>query len=359
MRAAIDRDAVSSSLITSGRALFVASNGDLYIGRGCRIFRSRDLGATWDLDCYVPSFGWKHYCSHVRLMARLLRWYIAALQVLPDGSRVAVARDGIYRAEPGELEMKRTFKILRGSRPLNISFDGSRLIFGEYGGGLEETEVLIYVSEDGGRTFSEGFRFPHSDIRHVHNVMFDPFQDHYWVLVGDFGRQTGIGALSKDLKNLDWVGRGTQRYRAVSAIIEPDRLIYGTDSDRDFNFIVSLDKQSGRINELREVEGSSLFAAQFGDWKIISTAVEPNPYCRSRECSLYGSKDGIEWQRLVVHWKDGFSAVYFQFGALVLPYTQTSSINSIMYSGQAIQEFDGRVGLIEICTEGNHYARAA
>ena len=155
------------------------------------------------------------------------------------------------------------------------------------------------------------------------------------------------------------MGRGTQRYRAVSAIIEPDRLIYGTDSDRDFNFIVSLDKQSGRIEELREVEGSSLFAARFGDWKIISTAVEPNPYCRSRECSLYGSKDGAKWQRLVVHRKDGFSAVYFQFGALVLPYTQASSMTSFMYSGQAIQEFDGRVGLMEICTEGSQHARAA
>ena len=176
MRAELDRDAMSPVATTSGRALFAAGNGDLYIGRGCRIFRSRDRGRTWDLDCYVPSFGWKHYCSHVRLMARLLRWYIAALQVLPDGSRVAVARDGIYHAAAGEREMTRTFKIARGSRPPNIAVDGSRVIFGEYGGGLEESEVLIYVSEDGGRTFHEGFRFPRGDIRHVHNVMVDPFQ---------------------------------------------------------------------------------------------------------------------------------------------------------------------------------------
>lgn len=344
---------------THGRALFVAANDDLYIGRGCRIFRSRDLGLTWDLDCYVPSFGWKHHCSHVRLIARLLRWYIAALQVLPDGSRLAVARDGIYRAAPGELQMKRTFEIRRGSRPLNISVDGSRILFGEYGSGLEDTEVLIYVSEDGGLTFHEGFRFPRGDIRHVHNVIVDPFSGHYWVLVGDFGRQTGIGALSNDLKHLDWLGRGTQRYRAVSAIVEPDRLIYGTDSDRDYNFVVSLDKQSGRISELRQVEGSSLFSARVGDWKIISTAVEPNPYCRSRECSLYGSKNGVDWQRLMVHRKDSFSAVYFQFGALVLPYTQTSTLKSLMYSGQAIQDFDGRVALTDIRAECGRSAKAA
>lgn len=342
-----------------GRALFAGANGDLYIGRGCRIFCSRDHARTWALDCFVPSFGWKYHCSRVRLMARLLRWYIAALQVMPDGSRLAVARDGIYRAAPGEDAMTRVFNITRGSRPLNLSVDGNRVLFGEYGSGLEETEVLIYASEDCGRTFHEAFRFPRGDIRHVHNVIVDPFGDHYWVLAGDFGRQPGIGALSRDLKHLEWLGRGTQRFRAVSAHVEPDRLVYGTDSDRDHNFIVSLDKQSGRIEELREVEGSSLFAAQFGEWKIISTAVEPNPYCRSRECSLYGSRNGREWQRLAVHRKDVFSPVYFQFGAIVLPYSQASSMHGFMYSGQALAELDGRVAFMQLESEERQSARAA
>ena len=344
---------------TPGRALFSASNGDLYIGRGCQIYRSRDLGQSWERDCYVPSFGWKHHCSRIRVLARLLRWYIAALHVLPDGSRLAVARDGIYRAEPGEQRMTRVFEIKRGSRPLNISVDGSRVLFGEYGSGLESTEVLIYVSEDSGRTYHEGFRFPQGDIRHVHHVMVDPFDGHYWVLVGDFGRQTGIGALSRDLKHLEWIGRGTQRHRAVSAIIDPDSLTYGTDSDRDHNFIVRLDKKSGRIEELIEVEGSSLYATRFGSLRLISTAVEPNPYCRSQECSLYGSENGADWERFVTHRKDRLSPVYFQFGALVLPYTQNSSLSGFMYSGQAIRDLDGRVALVDIRDNSRKFTRAA
>lgn len=331
---------------TTGRALFSAKNGDLYVGRGCEIYRSQDVGQTWQLDCFVPSFGWKYQLSRFRTFARLLRWYIAALQVLPDGTRVAVARDGIYRAAAGEQSMKRVFSIARGARPLNLSIDGSRVLFGEYGSGLEDKQVLIYVSDDWGMTFHEGFRFPRGDIRHVHNVMVDPFDGHYWVLVGDFGRQTGIGALSRDLKNLDWIGRGTQRYRAVSAIIEPDSLTYGTDSDRDRNFIVRLDKNTGRIDELLEVEGSSLYAARFGSLRIISTAVEPNPYCQSRECCLYGSHKGGEWRRLAAHAKDSLSPVYFQFGALVLPSTQNSFRSGFMYSGQAVKGCDDRVVLV-------------
>jgi len=330
-----------------GRALFSAANGDLYIGRGCQIYRSQDQGERWQRDCFVPSFGWKHHCSRVRVFARLLRWYIAGLQVLSDGSRLAIARDGLYRAAAGEQAMTRVFTVRRGSRPLNFSIDGSRVLFGEYGSGLETSEVLIYVSEDFGQTFQEGFRFPRGDIRHVHHVMVDPFAGHYWVLVGDFGRQTGIGALSYDLKHLEWLGRGTQRFRAVSALIDRDSLTYGTDSDRDRNFIVRLDKKSGRLDELREVEGSSLYATEYGTQRLISTAVEPNPYCRSRECALYGSQNGGEWQRLAVHRKDLLSPVYFQFGAIVLPTMQNSSQSRLMFSGQAVQGLDGRVAVVD------------
>ena len=333
---------------TSGRALFAAANGDLYLGRGCRIFRSQDNGRSWHPDCFVPSFGWKHHSSRIWPLARLLRWYIAAFRVLADGSRLAVARDGIYRAAANEQSMTRVFAIHRGSRPLNFSVDGSRVLFGEYGSGLEDTEVLIYVSDDFGQTFHEGYRFPRGDIRHVHNVIVDPYDGGYWVLVGDFGRQTGIGRLSPDLKHLDWVGRGTQRVRAVSALIDEESLVYGTDSDRDRNFIVRLDKQSGRIDELVEVEGSSLYAARFGSHRLISTCVEPNPYCKSNESVLYGSAHGGDWKRLAAFQKDSLSPRYFQFGTLVLPTVEDPPEGQYFYSGQAVRKLDNQVAVVKI-----------
>ncbi len=94
---------------TLGRVLFISDTNGLYISRGYSVYRSDDGGLTWILDCRVPSKGWKPLVSKVALGARLLRFNIQALQVLPDGSRVAVARDGIYRAEPGNVEMSRTF----------------------------------------------------------------------------------------------------------------------------------------------------------------------------------------------------------------------------------------------------------
>ena len=329
-----------------GRALYIGEQGELYVSRKYSIYRSEDWGVTWQLDCFVPSFGWKYAVAQTRLGARLLRHYIAAFQILADGSRVAVARDGLYRAERGEQRMHRVFRITRGSRPLGFAADGPRVLFGEYGDGYESSEAFIYVSEDGGRTFEVGYRFPKGDIRHVHKVLVDPYQDNYWVLVGDFGRQPGIGVLSKDLKTLEWLCRGCQECRAAAAIVESDCLLYGTDSDRARNYIVRLDKQDGKLTTLREIEGSSLYATTFGGVRVISTCVEPNPSCPSRECSLYASRNGADWQRTVVHKKDRYHPTYFQFGTLVLPYARCTKPRG-MYSGQAVQEIDGVVRRIE------------
>jgi hypothetical protein len=327
-----------------GRALHVGQQGQLYVSRHYVVYRSDDCGTSWVVDARVPTSGWKPLVAKWRFGARLLRYYIAAFQVLDDGSRVAVARDGIYRAGPGELTMVRTFRYTRGSRPLNLAADGNRVLFGEYGN-LDDCRVVVYVSEDSGRTFNVGYQFPLGDVRHVHNVLLDRDRGHYWVLAGDFGRQTGIAALSRDMKALDWINRGTQQCRAVGAVNMPNRLIYGTDSDRERNFIVTIDKQSGRVDKLREVEGSSLYASSFGKVHAISTCVEPNPACPARECSLYTSTDGNEWTRLIVHVKDPFGMTLFQFGTIVLPNSCCAETRGI-YSGQAVKEVDDAVCLL-------------
>ena len=329
-----------------GRALYVGKQGELYISRKYSIYRSEDWGASWQLDCFVPSPVWESAVARARLGARLLRHYVAAFQILADGSRIAVARDGLYRAEGGETRMRRVFRVTRGSRPLNFAADGPRVLFGEYGDNFHSTEVLIYVSQDYGRTFEVGFHFPKGDIRHVHNILVDPDRDGYWVLAGDFGREPGIGLLSKDLQSLEWLNRGNQRLRIVSALVEPDSLVCGTDSDFERNFIVRIDKKDGRIDDLVELEGSSLYAARFGPVRVISTCVEPNPACPSRECSLYASHNGVDWKRFAVHERDGYHPFFFQFGTIVLPYACNSEPRGI-FSGQAISGLDDKVSFVD------------
>jgi hypothetical protein len=330
---------------TAGRALYIAADGKCYIARKYDVFTSIDGGTHWELDCRVPPSGWKHWAASFSPLSRLLRYNIQAFQVLSDGSRLAVARDGIYRAGPAEVEMRKVFSYVRGSRPINLCANGSRVLFGEYGDGFGDSEIFLYVSDDFGKTWEICYRFPPRDIRHVHNIIFDARENHYWALVGDFNRQPGIGALSKDLKTIDWLLRGSPESRAVGAIVTPECLYYGMDSDRERNFIIRLEKKSGKMTRLLEVEGSSLHAATFGQVHVISTCVEPNPACPSRECSLYVSRDGERWDRMLVHRKDLFNPWLFQFGCLVLPYSYCSrSIG--MFSGQAVGGAHNMVSLL-------------
>jgi hypothetical protein len=331
---------------TRGRALYIGRSGELYIARRYAIYRSDDWGGTWRLDCFVPCRNWKPLVVWSKLAARLLRHYIAAFEVLDDGTRVAVARDGVYRAAPGEARMTRVFTITRGSRPLQLAVDGNRVLFGEYGQYLSGTEMYIYVSEDGGKTFHVGYCFPPGDIAHVHSILRDPYQDGYWVLVGEYGRQPGIGLLAKDLRTLDWLQRGNQQVRAAAALVEPDCLLYGSDSNTERNFLFRMDKRSGKIEPLVEVEGSSLYATTFGPVRAISTAVEPSPVSRSRDCVLYTSRNGADWQRGPVYKKDRHGEVYFHIGTLVLPSARYGGARGI-FSGQATEQIDNEVCFID------------
>ena len=166
---------------------------------------------------------------------------------------------------------------------------------------------------------------PAGDILHVHNVVVDPFENGYWVLVGDYDRQPGIGLLSKDLRTLEWLGRGSQHLRAVAAIVERDCLIYGMDSNCERNFICRIDKQSGKIAD--SVRIGRKFVLRSRVWSRASHlhGVEPNPACPSRECSLYASRNGADWTRWPFTGKIASSRSIFISGTLVLPYSPLSA----------------------------------
>jgi hypothetical protein len=241
--------------------------------------------------------------------------------------------------------MTRTWTVTRGSRPITLSAEGNRVLFGEYGGTeMDRLGVRVYLSEDGGRRFEPFFEFPKGDIHHIHNVVVDPFAGHYWVLAGDHGRTPGIAALSKDGRHLDWVDRGHQMVRAVSVLSRPDCLIYGSDSELEPNFIIRLDRKTGRWERLLPVEGSSLYAADVAGMAVISTSVESNRINTSRHSSLYASSDDASWTRLVSLEKDAWSPL-LHIGLIVLPTVLSPSSPQWMFSGQALKGHHDRVSL--------------
>lgn len=332
-----------------GRPLLVRGSS-LYVALRDAVLRTDDQGRSWVRDCTLAVGPRARVLGRSRLLTRLLRLDIMALRVLADGARVAIARDGIYRAEPGEARMGRVLGFDAG-RPLNLAIDGQgRLVFGEYRSNPERGPIRIFASEDGGRSFAVKHEFAAGEIRHVHSITWDPYLQRCLVLTGDYGEECGIGVLGEDLHGVDWLARGGQRFRAASILVDEEHITYGTDSHVEENEIIRIEKASGRHEAVGRVEGSSLYAARFGPVRVISSAVEPSAVNTSREVALYLSADGERWTRALVGTKDRWHATYFQFGTFVLPHVDGDGAWGA-FGGQAVAPFDGRTWIVSFDQE--------
>ncbi|MDJ0789201.1 MAG: hypothetical protein QNK05_20540, partial [Myxococcota bacterium] len=335
-----------------GRALYVEPDGRLYVGRGGWIGTSEDGGRSVTPRARLP-MPWKREVGRVhRLLGRLVRHEVRALMPLSDGSLVGASRDGLFRAAAGEVHMTACRVELATSAmpglseqaltpPFSIARGpGDRLLFGEYDARTGHGKpVRIFVSDDAGRSFQVARVLEAGSVMHVHGLRFDAGRDHYWVFAGDYDHEPGIGMLSADLLRFEWFRRGEQRYRVCEAFDFGERLVYATDSNVEPNHILSLHKESGAVEVLADIEGSSLYGCRFGGVHAISTAVEPGGGSLSDRVALWISRDGARWWRVFEARKDRWPAI-LQFGCLVLPRGESEQ-DTLFVSGQALSGLDG------------------
>jgi hypothetical protein len=223
----------------------------------------------------------------------------------------------------------------------------NRVLWGEYWANRERRPVRLYASEDHGESFDVVHTFPAGEIKHIHNLVYDPKHHLYWVLAGDHGKEPGFGRLSADLKSFDWLVKGKQDYRAVCVFDMGDYLIYGTDSEKEANGAIRLEKSTGKIERLTEFEGSCIYACKFGNFYALSTSVEPSAVNHSPYADLWLSLDGERWTRAYRAAKDKCNATYFQFGSIVLPRGE-SGRDTAMFSGQALVGIDGQAAVADL-----------
>ncbi|MCP4590284.1 MAG: hypothetical protein GY842_06050 [bacterium] len=329
-----------------GRAVYVHSDGVLYVGRNYRVYRSADDGQTWARITEIPRAFSRRLVETSRLACRLLRHEVRALVALSDGTLVASTRAGLYRAGPGEGQMVPSWVCCDGDAlmpPMCLTCGpDDRILGGEYGMNPDRRQIRLYVSEDGGRNFEVGHVFPPGLIRHVHNITYDAQRRHYWVLTGDFDGEAGIARLSADLKDFDWLVRGRQEYRAVCVFDCGEHLVYGTDSELEPNAIMRVHKETGASVRICELPGSCIYACRFGEIYALSTSVEPSKVNLAREATLWVSRDGDRWTQAFQAAADRWAGKYFQYGSLLLPRGE-SDREVILFSGRGLRGLDNRV----------------
>jgi hypothetical protein len=316
----------------------LAWSGDLlYASRGYELLAARiqepsDQMSWQPVARFRPALRRRFSVMNL-LTARLFRDGFHALAVLPTGGLVAAVPGAIITLRPGETEFRRTHTILRGTRPLHITAvpAGEKrratcgpIYWGEYFDNPARDEVHIYVSTDAGATWSVAYTFPKDAIRHVHNIVHDPWQDCLWVLTGDYGDECRILRAACDFSRVETVLQGQQQARAVAAIPAEDGLYFSSDTPLEANHVYHLDRQNS-LTQIAPLSSSSIYGCRVGTSVFFSTMVEPSEVNRDRQVRVYGSSSGRnsgelqDWRPLLAWQKDRWPMGLFQYGNAILP----------------------------------------
>jgi len=328
----------------------LAWDGDvLYASRGYELLSAR-VGAAeieWrTVGRYRPEW-WRNLSCRNRLSFRLVRDGFHALTIFPLGSIVAAVPGAISTLRAGESEFQISHRLERGTRPLHITGtpDG-RVFWGEYFDNPQRDEVYIYASFDQGMAWQVAYVFGRGSIRHVHNILFDRWENCLWIFTGDYGAECRILRASLDFKTVDEVAGGSQQTRAVAAVVNEDGLYFASDTPLEQNYIYHLSRR-GRVLRLGELPCSSIYACRNRSGMFFSTMVEPSEANPSRSVSLFGSGDGTEWESLAGWKKDSWSMEFFQYGNAFLPdgvnTTDLLAVSTIAVEGADLQTSIWRV----------------
>jgi hypothetical protein len=304
------------------RAL-VWCNDVLFASRGYELLRatcSTHAGCTeWQrVGQYRPA-AWRSVTASFRLASRLFRDGFHALTALSSGHVVGAVPHAIVTLAPGETEFRETHTLLRGTRPLHFATAPSNHIFwGEYCDNPRRDEVHIYVSTDRGAHWEVAYTFPKGAIRHVHNIVYDEWDECLWVLTGDYDSECSILRASCDFRSVDLILSGNQQTRSAALVPTRDAVYFSSDTPFETNHVYRLDRR-GRVRNMETLSSSSIYGCQVGNAIFFSTMVEPSATNPSRDVCMYGSLDGDRWQRLQQWKKDCWPMGLFQYGNALLP----------------------------------------
>lgn len=324
------------------RALAWAGD-ELYASRGYRLFRAKmnDDSISWQPVAHCNPAWWRNVSASTPLSFRLFRDGFHALAILPGKHFVAAVPGAIISLTPGETCFRVTHRIARGTRPLHITATPmGQLYWGEYFDNPGRDEVHVYSSTDQGFTWNVIYTFPKGAVRHVHNIVYDEWEDSLWVLTGDNGDECRILKARADFTHVETILSGNQQARAVALLPRQEGLYFSSDTPFEQNYIYRFDRR-GHLVRLSEVNSSSIYGCRVAESLFFSTMVEPSNVNRSSEARLYGNLHGSGWTPLLEWKKDCWSMRWFQYGNIVLPDGHNTSgllaITTVALQGGGLQ----------------------
>lgn len=282
------------------------------------------------------------FLSQFRLLRRLFRAEITNLYHFKDDTWMCIAKKAIFRYNKDSGLFEKCCSVEKGSRPMALcqANDGT-IYYGEYCFNPARKPMRIMQSKDNGETWSVAYTFGDGEVNHIHGVFNDPYTGRIWVATGDDDCACIFGYTEDGFKTFVRKYQGSQQYRVCVPMFTEKSIIYATDSQYAQNVIRSIDRETGDVRDICKIQGSGIYATQFGDCFAVSTTVEPSKVNLEQNAHLWFSKDGEHWVDVCSFKKDIWKKTYFQFGTLRLPRYEGSSKYLVCY-GRSVKELDGK-----------------
>jgi hypothetical protein len=299
------------------KAHWINKNGNAVLSKNNTLYRyyyqEDAIRKIWDFKYQNSAMG----LVNRGLIERFLRGGIHHVLYLNDQYIVFFDRKIIILKEN---IINSTHEIKTCKRPLNICYDAENghIYWGDYIAGGKRFPINIYRSKNCGKDWEVAYTFPAGKIRHIHNIIYDRFRKHYWILTGDTDSESGIWE-TKDFKHVKHLLRGSQKYRATSLIPLKDGLIIPTDTEYEKNYIQYYSYADHSLKSIREIANSSITANRIDEFSFVGTMVEPSPVNKSKKTKLYVSKNNQDWIELLSLKRDILPGKYFQYPAINMP----------------------------------------
>jgi hypothetical protein len=312
--------------ISNSRILW--TNGDaFYIAKGMRFWSVGKDGRRTGIELALGTL-LERMLSLARLSRQFFRLGIHQLWPLPGGVFLVVVRKRIFLVEPTSGKVDLVFRFLRGNKPAHrgvcVTEDGCVFI-GEYVMNHDRKHpISLYRSLDCGKTFKTNYTFEPGVVRHIHFVQWDPFACCLWMGTGDADEECRLFKSTDRGDSWNLVGGGSQFWRAVGVAFRPEALYWGTDAGSDAgehqNYVMRLDRKTGVLDQLIQIQGPCHGTATLKNGTIIvSTGVEGGVNEKDKYAHLWVSREGSSWQEVACFRKDIYPYIV-QYGILRFPH---------------------------------------
>lgn len=275
-----------------------------------------------------------------RVLFRLLRLGIRAAIALDEEHILLSVGNMIHEFDLSTGKLSKGYFCGEGVRPLVFSdvkgIEGidDGIYFGTYQSVSSKNPVSIFKRVDVDK-WETVFTFELGSVEHIHNVIPDPYRKCLWIFSGDFGDNAAIWKVTENFGKVEREFYGDQKYRACVINVLPEGLLYATDSPLDKDYIILLNLESGKLNELKSISGSCIYGCQWKELFVFESSVEPSGKYKNKLDFLFSKKIGPGIQDRYVriycgNLENGFKEIYkekkdclpyatFQFGAVKFP----------------------------------------